>query len=364
MRIVILAPARTHHTSKWLRHLVDHGYDVHAVTSAYHYARDNVVPGAHYYLLRGPWKTAFISGVAAVRRVIRAVEPSVVHAHHASSYGTLGRLTRFHPYILSVLGSDVFDFPYSSPLHAALVRANLEAADYVCSTSEVMATQVRRLIPQPNHLEVVPFGVNLDVFRPITSLRDPDTFVVGTVKALAPKYGIDVLIRAFALARSIATGRSRPSGAMMRLIIVGEGPQKSKLEKLARTLGVHKATQFVGAIPNVQVPSLLNRFDAYAALSRLDSESFGVAIVEASACGLPVLVSSVGGLPEVVDDNVTGIVVEKENVQAAAKAMLRLMDDPWLRARMGEAGRRRVATKYNWSDNAAQMERVYARAVG
>jgi glycosyltransferase involved in cell wall biosynthesis len=145
----------------------------------------------------------------------------------------------------------------------------------------------------------------------------------------------------------------------MRLLIVGDGSQRSKLERFARVLGVYGATEFLGYIPNEQVPSVLNRFSIYAALSR--QESFGVAVAEASACGLPVLVSRVGGMPEVVDDGVTGIVVEKENVQAAANAILRLMRAPSMRQWMGDAGRRSVLKKYNWSENAARMEHIYAR---
>ncbi len=359
MKIMMLAPAKSIHTIKWLRYLIGRGHDVHVVTAAAHYAPDAVVPDAHYHVLNGPLKTAF-GRFASLRRIIRDVEPAIVHAHYASSYGTLGRLARFRPYVLSVWGSDIFDFPYRSSLHAALVRANLRAADCVCSTSEVMAEQVRRLVPQPNGLEVIPFGVDTEVFRPDPFLRDSDTFVIGTVKALAHKYGIDVLIRAFALARSLAARESRSLGAIMRLVIVGDGPQRSELEKLARALRVHDVTEFVGAVPNEHVPLFLNRFAVYAALSR--DESFGVAVVEASACGLPVLVARAGGLPEVVVDGATGFVVEKEDAKVAASVILRLLKDSSLRKRMGEAGRKHAATNYNWSDNAAQIERIYAKA--
>jgi len=359
MRIVILAPAKSTHAIKWLRHLVASGHDVHVITATAHYIPDAQVPGAHYHMLRGPLKTAFVAGVASTRRIIRDVEPAIVHAHTASSYGTLGRLSRFHPFVLSVWGSDVFNFPNRSRLHYALIRANLRAADCLCSTSEVMAEQVRQLVSRPDGVDVVPFGVDTEVFRPASSLQDPNAFVVGTVKYLEPTYGIDILIRAFALARNVAARECRSLSATMRLLIVGDGSQRSKLERLARELGVHGATEFLGRIPHEQVPSVLNRFSIYAALSR--QESFGVAVAEASACGLPVLVSRVGGMPEVVDDGVTGIVVEKENVQAAANAILRSMRAPSMRKRMGDAGRRSVLKKYNWSKNAARMEHIYAR---
>ena len=186
MRIVILAPAKSEHTIKWLRHLVDRGHDVHVVTATSHYTPEAVVPGAHYHVLKGTPKLAFVRRAASVQRIIREVEPGIVHAHYASSYGTLGRLARCHPYILSVWGSDIFDFPYRSPLHSALIRANLRAADCICATSTVLAEQVRRLVSRPDYVEVIPFGVDTEVFRPDPSLQDSSAFVVGTVKDLTP----------------------------------------------------------------------------------------------------------------------------------------------------------------------------------
>ena len=124
-------------------------------------------------------------------------------------------------------------------------------------------------------------------------------------------------------------------------------------------LGIDHRTEFVGASPHDEVPSWLNRLDIYVAPSRL-SESFGVAVIEASACGLPVIVSDVGGLPEVVRDGETGLVVPRENVPALQAALRRLLLDPALRQRLGRNGRAHVAREYEWGHCVDLMERVYA----
>ena len=103
--------------------------------------------------------------------------------------------------------------------------------------------------------------------------------------------------------------------------------------------------------------------DIYVALSRLDSESFGVAILEASSCELPVVVSSVGGLPEVVEDQKTGFIVPKEDAEAGASAILKLTQDSSLRKQMGREGRKIVLKKYKWSDNVTHMEQVYQQVI-
>ena len=99
--------------------------------------------------------------------------------------------------------------------------------------------------------------------------------------------------------------------------------------------------------------------DVFVSLSIEDSESFGVAVIEASACEKPVVVSRVGGFPEVVENNVTGIIVEKENVKEAADAMLKLIKDKYLREEMGKAGRKRVIKYFNWDENVTQMLNIY-----
>jgi glycosyltransferase involved in cell wall biosynthesis len=90
-------------------------------------------------------------------------------------------------------------------------------------------------------------------------------------------------------------------------------------------------------------------------------ESFGVAAVEASATGLPVVASNVGGIPEVVVDNVTGYLVEKKNMEKLAEAIEKLIHDPRLRLEMGKAGREFVEREYVWKDNLVAMKNLYEK---
>lgn len=117
---------------------------------------------------------------------------------------------------------------------------------------------------------------------------------------------------------------------------------------LAQRLCVVHSVNFVGQVPHTSVPQELAKLDIYVALSRLDSESFGVAIIEAGAAGRPVLVSDVGGLPEVTIDGVTGIVVSRDNPQAAAQVLEMMVFDAHLRYQMGVAGQQHVAENYAW----------------
>ena len=167
------------------------------------------------------------------------------------------------------------------------------------------------------------------------------------------------MIKAFAQAYQNLKKTFPEIANKLRLLIVGEGKERKKLESLTKELGIKEITKFTGRVNHIEVPKYINYLDIYVAVSRFDSESFGVSVIEASACGLPVIVSNVGGLPEVVKNEITGIIVERENIQATANAIIRLIQEPILREKMGNAGRKYVLKNYEWNENVTRMEKVY-----
>ena len=358
MKVVFLAGQNSIHTVRWANAMVDKVAELHLLTM--HQPSDPLDPRVKVYNL--PYKAlhGYFLNTSKVRELLAEIQPDLLHVHYASGYGTLGRLCKYHPLLLSVWGSDVYDFPATSFLHRALVTANLRAADWVASTSEVMAEQTKSLCADLNQLSITPFGIDVAKFYPQPA-QDPNYITIGTVKRLAPKYGIDILIKAFALARSEAIAKYPELKEKLRLTIVGDGKQQPELENLVRQLDIESVTTFVGGVPHEEVPRYLNQMDIYVAASRLDSESFGVAVLEASACGLPVVVSDAGGLPEVVEAGVTGYIAPKEDVAATATAIGKLIDDAGSRDRLGQAGRKLVLERYVWSENVDLVREIYEK---
>lgn len=357
MRLAFLARRDSVHTLRWVNALASRGYDIHLISSRQEVGE--LYPSISFHKLPYKPPLGYFLNLRILRRILNDVKPQLLHTHFASGYGTLGRLSGFHPNILSVWGSDVYDFPIKSPIHRWLVRTNLKAADWVCSTSQVMAQRTHTLHPVRN-MSITPFGIDTNMFSP--DAQEKNAFItVGTVKTLAPIYGIDLLIKAFAVMRDRLLQNEPELAMRLRLLIVGEGSQKEELTALAEKLGMGEVTHFKGFVKHEDVPEMLNKLDIYVALSR--SESFGVAVLEASACALPVLVANEGGLPEVVKDSVTGFVVAKENVAEAAEALTRLVRDASLRQRMGAAGRVHVLEHYDWEQSVSIMENVYRQVL-
>jgi glycosyltransferase involved in cell wall biosynthesis len=232
-----------------------------------------------------------------------------------------------------------------------LLKRNLRRADRIFSTSEIMKAEVRKLGMQ--NVVVTPFGVDTNVYKAqeLPPLFANDVKVIGTIKTLEAHYAIDVLIHAFAQLKTKYKGP-------LKLVICGSGTQEQSLRRLAAEQSCANDIIFKGAVAQDEVPAYMNRFDVFANLSL--QESFGVAVVEAMACEVPVVVSDAPGLLEVTANGSCGLVVKRNDADAAAEAMYQLLTDAVLYEQMQEQGRRRVEKEYDWNRNLDEIEKQYA----
>jgi glycosyltransferase involved in cell wall biosynthesis len=296
-------------------------------------------------------KLNYLKALPFIKRKIKEIKPDILHAHYASSYGLLGALCGFHPYIISVWGSDIFEFPNISPIHKQLIKFNFRKADILLSTSKIMAKETSKYTNK--NIQVTPFGIDLGFFKPQkdNDLLDQNEIVIGTIKNLETIYGIEYLIKAFAILKN------KYSSFQLKLLIVGGGSLEEELKKICIDLQIEKSVTFRGKIEHKEILQYHNMIDIFVALSL--SESFGVAILESQACEKPVVVSNVGGLPEVIEENITGFIVPPKNAELAANAIEKLILDKELRTKMGKAGRERVMKHYEWNGNVNLMVDIY-----
>lgn len=363
-RVLILADSSSDHTKRWVKATADRGHVV-ALFSL------NVKDAAFYKDIDGVEvytndifgklkdkktngtfeKLNYLKPLFYLKRCVREFRPDIVHAHYATSYGLLGVLSGFHPLIISLWGSDAYLFPKVSPIHRWLLEYNFSKADYILSTSHCMAREVSKYTAKK--ITVTPFGVDENRFAPLAEKSTCKELVIGTVKELSAIYGIDTLIDAFAMVVA-----ENPH-LNMRLVIAGDGAERQNLEKQAKELGVEEKVTFLGRIPNNEVAEFLAHTDVYAALSRSDSESFGVAVVEAMSCGVPVVVSDADGFKEVVPDGIAGFVVGRNDATSAAARISYLLNNNEKAVEMGKAGRRHVLDCYTWTKSVDIMMDVY-----
>ncbi len=360
MKILILADPAATHTIKWANALSEKGFEIFLFGLSSYDAgfynknitikslnvperiRDNA-DGALSKLL-------YFRAISQIRKVIKQFQPDILHAHYASSFGLLGALSNFQPFVVSAWGSDIFTFP-SSRLRKAILKYTFSNADVILSTSKAMKNETKKYTNK--EILLTPFGIDTARFYPDNpkSIFGEEDLVIGTIKTLKKFYGIEYLIRAFHLLKL-----KHPS-VPIKLLVVGGGDQMEYLKNLASSLGIMKDTTFTGFISPNEVAAYHNMLDIYVAPSI--RESFGVAVLEASACAKPVIVTNAGGLPEVVDDGKTGYIVEIENPQMIADKIEKLLFDKNLRMKFGENGREKVLKEYDWNNSVKTMISIY-----
>jgi len=352
-KVCLLGDAQSPHVIKWAKYFHDSGHDVTVLS-----LRKGNVLGISVFDLNPPKilsKFGYLLSSFKVRRLVRQIRPDILHASHASSYGFLGAFSGFHPLVISVWGSDVLTFPKKSIFHKLLLTWSLSKADLITATSKFLARNTRSLSPKVlKKIEVVPFGVDLEVFNPSRlKIRktERDTLKIGFFKHLKPKYGPEYLVRAFK--------KVSDKFGNVELFLAGNGELKSKLKDLTESFGISPKVHFLGFVNNV--PKIMSSMDITVMPSVDDSETFGVAAVESQALEVPVVASRIGGVPEVVKDGETGILVKACDEEELFAAITRLLSDEDIRLRMGRAGRKFVRESYNWKENASKMGRFYKK---
>lgn len=363
MRILFLSNAASIHTVRWVNALSERGHEVHLVYKFDDTPKENRISERviRHRLKYSGTKGYFLNAIQ-LRKLSKRINPDIVNAHYASGYGTLVRLARLQPVVLSVWGSDVYEFPYQSKFKMKILVDNLRYASVIASTSASMAEQVKLLLKDDTKkIYITPFGVDLSQYsKNNNNERHTDKIIIGNVKSLREVYGIEFLIRAIAILKNKLESNNKTNISQKIITtLYGDGNLREELELLVKKLGLQENVIFKGRIPNAEVPHALEEFDIFCATS--NHESFGVSIVEAMAMGLPVVATDVPGFKEVMVDGETGIIVERKRPDKIAEALQRLILNDDLRRKFGENGRNRVEELYNWENNVTKMLGIYER---
>lgn len=266
------------------------------------------------------------------------------------------------PYALVLHGAEV-TVPARLAGLSSVLRGVLARASLVVAAGEYPATEARRLAgSRTPPLVVVPPGVDVDRFRPLddaarAAARErfgvpPGAELVVSVSRLVPRKGIDVLVE--------ASARLAPRRPALAVLVAGTGRDRARLERLARRLGA--PVRFLGRVGDEELPLLDGCADVWAMLCRnrwggLEQEGFGIVFLEAAAAGVPQVAGASGGAGEAVADGETGVVVQRpRDVAAVAGAIERLLEDPGLRRRMGEAARARAVALFDYAVLVRRLE--------
>jgi glycogen(starch) synthase len=297
-----------------------------------------------------------------VRHLLRAYRYDAVHVFFSLPTGALLPLIGLGniPLIVSLRGSDVPGYdPYNASIQrihrllAPLTRWIWRRADRVVAVCGSLGLLTQRTCPGLRY-SVIPNGVDLNLFHPAPRqirAREDTPIRCLAVARLVERKGLGELIRAFALL---------PRG-QFELEIVGEGPDGRALRRLATALGVAKEIRFIGPLDRAAVAERYRAADLFTLPS--SAEAFGNVFAEALASGLPIVGSTVGGIPELVEHGVNGLLIDPGQPLALARAIQYLAQDPELRRIMRLRNRARAEATLDWSRVTTRYLGVYESVI-
>ena len=272
--------------------------------------------------MRGEWD---IVAVLKLKRILKRIKPDVLHLHtsHAHTLGLLaGKLAK----VEKIISTRRMDFPISGYFS----RLKYNKVDKIVAISEIVKKILIKGGIKKERVSLIYDAVNCSTVTRKGALRKeldvvgPNSLLLGTVAALVKRKGHKYLFEAMV--------KVKKQFPQLKLLVVGEGPLEQKLRKLAEKLGLENEIIFLGF--RKDIPEVLSTLDIFLLVST--KEGLGVSLLEAGSYGLPIVATNVGGIPEIVKDGVTGLLVPPKDSQTLAEKIIYLLTHRNEAQKMGE----------------------------
>lgn len=368
MRLCYISDPNSPHTRRWVGWFARHGHEVCLLADIPpkqawgDYPIIDLSEIFHGRVIRFPVWSAWL------RRYIRQWKPDILHAHRVNSAGWLVAASGFHPRVVTPWGSDVFVQPKHSRLARWLAKQTLSHADLVTTNSQAMSEQVIQLGARPETVQRVQFGVEVEIFHPgdtelryslRTKLALPrDRPLVLSARGIRPIYNIDVILQSMRGVR-----QSFPDATFLFIDYNTDTAYKNQLELAIREQGLEANTRWLPPTSSREEMADLYRV-CDLVISVPSSDATPVSVLEAMACGVPVICSDLPSIHELIINGDTGYLVPVGDDVQLAKAIISLLEQPELATRMGQQACRVVSEKYNYELEMQKMEDCYKNLHG
>jgi len=354
------------------RQIAAMGHDVDIITSHFEFAySENVdydvkvysVPslrkGIHDCGIRGAFTYVFFAYFKMLK-LFRYKKYDIIHYYFSLPTAFLSLLPGKHrrvPYIISLRGSDVPNYDIYNKKLELLHKLCLPLTKLIWNRAQAViavTTSLKRtaLLTCPHRaIDVIPNGLDTNVFVPMPDAkRNDNKFHLITVSRLIERKGIQHILNAL----------SELNDESIHLSIVGEGNYEKELRNMCNKLGLNNVVTFTGFRRRDIIPVYFSQSDVFILPSL--AEAFGNVIAEAMACGLPIISTDEGGIPDLVDEE-NGILVKPGNVEQIKSAIMAMKTNEEMRIRMGKANTAKIEQKYKWEKVALAYNRIYEKSL-
>jgi len=294
------------------------------------------------------------------KRLVRNINPDIIHAHYITDTALLGAASGFHPFVVTVWGSDVLIAPHQSKVSKWIAKYVLKRADLITCDAEHIQEPLVELGADPRKINLILFAVDTRKFKPgeknerlreeLGILNSP---TILSLRHLEPLYDIETLIASIPLVLE-----EIPEATF---VLLGKGSQEAKLKGLSKSLGVSDSVRFVGQVPEDEVSKYLTSVDICVSTALSDSGPGG--IIEAMACELPVITTDFGDNRQWVEDGVNGFIIPLRSPQVLASRIVHLIRNPDIRQKFGQINRQIIEERNNWEKEMGKMEKLYEELI-
>ena len=290
-------------------------------------------------------------------RIIKKFKPDIIHAGWVQLDGFVAALTGFKPILQMPWGSDILIFPFESEKYLEQARFVLNGATHItCDCEEVKKNIIELASYDEDKITVMPWGIDLKLFNPerknldiIKKLDWQDKRIIIMTRSFNTIYGIHFFL--------MALPKIIKSEGQARVLLVGTGPLEEDLKEIVNSLDLNQYIHFVGSVPNDHLAYYLNSAEVYISTSKSDGAS--LSLLEAMACGLPLVVSDVPAICEWVADGENGYVVPRKKVKPISDKVLLLLNDQDSAKKMGKLNLKIAQEKADWDKNYLVLENIY-----
>ena len=362
MRICFLSNAKSTHTYRWIQYFAGKGHDIHLLSFEEFPFKpvDNltvhripVIPKKVKYLsylniLINPFK---------MKKLIRSIHPDILHAHYLTNYGLLGYFMHFHPFVITLWGSDILEAPKESLWNRIMAKIILNSSNLVTCDSNLVLNECHKYIKHPEKVEVIQWGIDLSTFREKRNdARKLPNITIISNREFEPNYNIDSIIQS--IPHVIEKYQN------VKFILKNfYGTKVPELRQFASSLNVMDYIEFVNKKMDYnELPELLYRANIFVSVPSSDSSS--IALHEAMACGLAVIVSDIPSNHEWITDGWNGFIVPVRNPEKLAGSIIQLIENPELMQLFGERNAQIIRDRADREKHMSHMENLYKQLLG
>ncbi|MBU7017894.1 MAG: glycosyltransferase family 4 protein [Theionarchaea archaeon] len=367
MRICYLASAKSIHVKRWAQYFAQRGHEVHVISlmpSDTDSMKTHILKKSRIRIKILSYALDSVLMFFKIRKLLKEINPDILHAHYVWDYGISGALMGFRPFVISVWGSDVLVVPKKSPIYRLIIASSLRRADVITTTAVYMGSHLENEFDLPKEKIIrIPWGVDLSIFckgynNEVNALKKklniPEGVpVIISNRNMTPLYNVESIVEA-----AYNVTLSHPKTVFIILRGYGHAELEEKMKMKAEALGISQNIRFIpDLLTQEEMTVFLNAADIFISIPKTDQ--FASSIMEGMACGLIPIVTTMKVYTQYLQEGENAFFVNPDDPQEIAEKIIYCIEHPGIKEHIYKINKKIIEEEEDWTKNARKMEELY-----